>query len=78
MYWLAVVLLLVVIPYAWYWWGTDYNRNTTSTVGGPLTVGLSILLGVVSDVVLLFIAILSYAGLALRHDRRRAKSGLGL
>jgi hypothetical protein len=45
-YWLTVILVLAAIPYAWYEWGAGYNRNTTSTVGGPLTVGLSIFLSV--------------------------------
>jgi hypothetical protein len=61
----------VVVPLAWYEYGLDFDRHTSSTVGGPLTVGLCILLGILSDVLLWVVVLIVWL---VNVFRRNAKA----
>ena len=72
-YWFGVVLIAVVVAYALYRYGEDYNNSfagPTNSVGGPLTVMICVFLGVAFDVVFLFVASLGAFLLLLRQRRR--------
>jgi uncharacterized membrane protein len=49
--------VLVAIPVAWVAYGIHYDRaHPTDTVGGPLTIGICIVMAIISDLVLLIVA----------------------
>jgi len=68
-YFWVVVALSVLVFAAWVGYGLYYNAHTSSTVGGPLTVVVCIVLGFVSDVLLWTLALV--AGLTYSWLRRR-------
>lgn len=50
--WITIIALSVLVPAVLIPYGYDYNAQTTSTVGGPLTLGLCIVIAVGFDLLL--------------------------
>lgn len=69
-FWVAVLGLSLAVPAALVIYGHEYNQHTSSTVGGPLTQGLSIVLAVAFEVLFWAVVLLLIVAARTWKSRR--------
>jgi hypothetical protein len=74
-YWPTVLILAVGVPLGLYKYGTNFDRSDSvahpaDTTGGPLTIAICVVLGVIFDLLLLVGAAVVWSLLRVRRSRQ--------